>query len=649
VPTETATPSRHGLTVRAVLIAIVLTWLSGYWIRQSEIIALACQGTEAVPSIPGVGALVVLLLVNPLLRRSRRIEPLSVSEIITVFLFVTVASFMFACGVGRFLIACISAPFYYSSPAAPLEELARWIPKWMSPQDATIHRWLYESSPTGHVPWQAWATPILTWTGFYVLFAGVLFSLMVLFSEPWVEQERLVFPLVRLPLQMVDPNYSAVPFFKCRATWIGILLALLLNAYSMVQGVFFGGPSGSMKFDLVKALTGAPWNAIKPLELYLRPELIGLGYLISTELSFSIWFFTILNKLVAVAFSAGGYRVSGVPFTAEQGTGAYVVLAAILFWKARHSFGDAARAWLGFQARKQEATLTMKLALAGAVLGFIGLIVFCVAAGMAPWLAITYFLVLIAMSVVYGRLRAEIGVPLIWAFPYGLAHKSIRYFIGSKLWVGPGPQYRSATIYTMFIFLSRGFFPSISGYGIEGLTLGENGGVKKGSTFLLLLGAVALGALASWWFHLVPYYDKGAVGLRGGIWGSGHAQTEFAGLWKAIQMPQQPDNPRIVATLSGGVFIGLLSFLRAKIFGSPFHPLGYAVSCSFGPILWGPFLIVWVLKSIILRYGGHQAYLTALPGFLGFALGHFIVAGAIWGSLGAALGGPFLRYGVWFG
>ena len=30
-------------------------------------------------------------------------------------------------------------------------------------------------------------------------------------------------------------------------------------------------------------------------------------------------------------------------------------------------------------------------------------------------------------------------------------------------------------------------------------------------------------------------------------------------------------------------------------------------------------------------------------------LGHFVVAGAIWGTLGAALGGPFLRYGVWFG
>ena len=42
-------------------------------------------------------------------------------------------------------------------------------------------------------------------------------------------------------------------------------------------------------------------------------------------------------------------------------------------------------------------------------------------------------------------------------------------------------------------------------------------------------------------------------------------------------------------------------------------------------------------------------YLRAMPAFLGFAVGHFITAGLIWGSLGAALGGAFLQWGVWFG
>lgn len=81
--------------------------------------------------------------------------------------------------------------------------------------------------------------------------------------------------------------------------------------------------------------------------------------------------------------------------------------------------------------------------------------------------------------------------------------------------------------------------------------------------------------------------------------------------------------------------------MGGRFFGFPFHPLGYAMACSYGELLWGPFLLTRTIKSLLLHYGGPQAYLAALPGFLGFALGHFVVAGALWG--------PFLRCGVWFG
>ncbi len=641
---------RGGITFRAVSIALVLTWLSGYWVRQSEIIALACQGTEAVPAVPGTGALIVLLLFNVLAARTRRIRPLEIPELITVFLFVSVGTTMMGPGIGRFLIACTTAPFYYTSPAAPLEELARFIPAWMSPSDPAIHRWLYESSPTGKVPWEAWQVPMIAWTGFFLLFGGTLFCLMILFSEPWVDEERLVFPLVRLPLQIVDPEYSEVPFLKAKATWIGMGLALALNVVNIVRGVYFGGPSGGLRVDFGGSLTGAPWNALRPLTGDFRPELIGLGYLISTELSFSIWFFQLFNKLQAVAMSAAGYRLSGAPFAQEQGIGAYLVLGVILLWKGRHPFVEAWRSWIeGLPEDRADIVRTNRWALVGAAVGFLGVIVFCVAAGLNLWLALVYFAVLVTVSIVYGRLRAETGVPLIWAFPYGLAHKSIRYFVKSRSWIGIGPNYRSPTIYTMFIFLSRGYFPSMSGYGIEGLTLGEGGGVRKSGTFWLLLSAVGVGCLFSYYFHFVPYYEEGAVGLRGGLWGAGTARAEFAGLYRQTQLPTPPDVPRIIATLGGGGLIAFLSVMRVRFFGWPFHPLGYAMACSYGQLLWAPFFLVWVIKSVLLRYGGHQAYLSALPGFMGFALGHFIVAGAIWGTLGAALGGVFLRYGVWFG
>jgi hypothetical protein len=648
---ETGGRERYGITLRAVIIALILTWLAGYWIRQSEIVALACQGTEAVPSIPGVGALILLLVGNALAHRTRLVRPLSVAEIIAIFLFVTVATTMFGCGIGRFLLACLTAPFYYTSPAAPLEKLACFIPSWMSPQDPVVHRWLYESAPTGHVPWHAWRWPILAWTAFFLMFGGMLLCLMMLFRERWGDEERLIFPLVRLPLQMIDPHYSGVPFFRCKATWIGIGLATVLNAINIVRGVFMGGPSGGLYVDLGAQLIGAPWSALRPLNVHFRPELIGLGYLISTELSFSIWFFHVFSKLQALLITGiMGLRLTGAPFAQEQGIGAYAVLGAILFWKGRRPILDGWHALVrGAHAARSPRAASYRWPLLGALLGFAGSVLFCRAAGMAVWLTVVYLGLLTSVAVVYARLRAEAGVPLVWAFPYGLAHRAVRYFMNSARYVGAGPDYRSATIFNLFIFMSRGYFPTVSGYGIEGFTLGERGGVRKTRMFWLLLSAIGLGALCSFYFHLIPYYGRGAIGLRGGLWGSGEAQAQYAALWTAIRMPVPPDQPRIIATLSGGAFLTLLTLIRARFFGFPLHPLGYAMACSYGELLWGPFLLVWAIKSVLLRYGGHKAYLTALPGFLGFALGHFVVAGAIWGSLGAALGGPFLRYGVWFG
>jgi hypothetical protein len=60
-------------------------------------------------------------------------------------------------------------------------------------------------------------------------------------------------------------------------------------------------------------------------------------------------------------------------------------------------------------------------------------------------------------------------------------------------------------------------------------------------------------------------------------------------------------------------------------------------------------VIVWMAKSIILRYGGMPLYRAAVPFFLGLALGHFAAAGLAWGLLGVWTGDAVRGYQVWFG
>lgn len=51
---------------------------------------------------------------------------------------------------------------------------------------------------------------------------------------------------------------------------------------------------------------------------------------------------------------------------------------------------------------------------------------------------------------------------------------------------------------------------------------------------------------------------------------------------------------------------------------------------------WLDMFVAWLVKSLILRYGGLRLYQTALPFFFGLILGDF-VAGSAWCIVGTVL------------
>jgi hypothetical protein len=89
--------------------------------------------------------------------------------------------------------------------------------------------------------------------------------------------------------------------------------------------------------------------------------------------------------------------------------------------------------------------------------------------------------------------------------------------------------------------------------------------------------------------------------------------------------------------------------LRLRFVGFLLHPLGYVMTCSYGDLIWGSFLVVWLLKSLVLRYGGINLFRKTVPFFLGLAFGHFAVAGILWGLTGVWTGDAVGGYPVYFG
>jgi hypothetical protein len=643
--TTESKPQALGLTPRALVVALLLTFVAGLWVRQAEIVVLSTQISESVPAIPGIAALVLLLGVNGVLRFVPRARPFTRAEMLVVFLFVTVASTIMGIGVTQFLFTLMTAPFYMTTD--DIDQNRPFLPRWLAPHDTLAIKRLYEHAPDGRVPWQLWLTPALCWLGFFLALWWTLYCLLALFYRAWAEDERLSFPLVALPMEMTGGESGRTPFFRNRLMWGGFALAAVYNLINIAHAYSPPVPAIGKEFDLSTLFGALPWSEMKPISFHIRPELVGLGFLVSTEISLTVWTSYLALKLFAVAGAAAGSPPGLLPMAQEQGIGAYLTLAVLLVWLSRVRLRESLRAALSNRGGSGPEGIRYRWLYVGLIAGFAGCWWFMTAAGMGAWIALAYLGIVVAVALVYGRLRAEAGVPLVWLFPYGMQRDVLLYTFGSQPFLRAGPA--SLSVFTLFMFLARGYYPELTGYQIEGIEIARRANFRPNRLVFALCLSVGVGFILGWVNHLIPYYRFGAAQLRGGIWGDWLSTTAYQSAIAMRSTPHVPELPRVYATGAGGMIVFLLWLLRLRFVGFWFHPLGYLMTCSYGSLIWGPFFIVWLLKSLILRYGGLRLYKQFIPFFLGLALGHFAVAGIFWGLTGAWSGDAVQGYPVFFG
>jgi hypothetical protein len=77
----------------------------------------------------------------------------------------------------------------------------------------------------------------------------------------------------------------------------------------------------------------------------------------------------------------------------------------------------------------------------------------------------------------------------------------------------------------------------------------------------------------------------------------------------------------------------------------PFHPAAYAAASGSWAInyIWFSLFFAWIVKLLLLKFGGLSAHRKAIPFFLGLILGEFVV-GSLWTILGASLN--IVTYGI---
>ena len=283
----------------------------------------------------GLGPLFLLLFVNQLLRLARSKSQFSRVEMLTVYTFVAIASALAGVGVTRFWIATITALWWYQPSSADFGYLQQYLPWWVVPHNYDLVMGIYMGG--GAVPWKVWLTPIFAWTGFFVAAWCAVLCLLVMVRKRWTQEERLSFPVVELALEMTDTseNRSQRPFFLNPVMWVGFGLTTAFNLLNILHALRPTVPGIALNTPLGPTNASLPWSMVFPINLFLQPLMIGFGFLVSTEISFSIWFFFLVFKLEALLAGSMGYTTTGMPYAQEQGMGAFIFLGLGLLWASR--------------------------------------------------------------------------------------------------------------------------------------------------------------------------------------------------------------------------------------------------------------------------------------------------------------------------
>ncbi len=91
------------------------------------------------------------------------------------------------------------------------------------------------------MPWDVWIEPLGYWAVLVIALYLVMISTMVILRRQWMERERLVYPLVQVPLAMAQSEewgQALGPFFKTPIMWAGFALPVFVSSLNALHAYF---------------------------------------------------------------------------------------------------------------------------------------------------------------------------------------------------------------------------------------------------------------------------------------------------------------------------------------------------------------------------------------------------------------------------
>jgi hypothetical protein len=587
-------------------------------------------------------------LFNPLLKLAAPGWALRGGELIVVYLMMIVASAIPTWGLVTNLFHILTRPFYYATPENRWDELVQpLVPDWMAPHDADAARYFYEGLPDGlSIPWDVWIIPLLVWgVGMMAVFLWMT-ATMVILRRPWIEQERLVYPLTQLPQEMLRGSDESTfpPIFRNPLLWVGFALPFIIQLTRGLHHYFFFIPEIRTLFEPLMLFR----NSVRLL-VFVNFAIIGLSYFLNLQVSFSVWFFHLLCRFQTGLFNVIGFQLKGHNESltgssialSHQGMGAMIALAAAMLWTARHHLRQvfAAAIGRGVPGEDKDEILSYRAAAWLWTGCLLYIFVWLCLTGVPPLAALVFLIGAFVIFVAIARVIAQGGVG--FTASTMLPQPFVVYTLGSELigWKGLAGISLS---YSWAAEMRTTVMASVA----NGLKLAHSGGLRSRRLFWAIVLAIVVGMSGAAWITLHLNYTYGGINLRQ----FGVPAIAYRFLEDKLHNPVGWEHirPRLFFTFVGAGIMGLLIYLQHHFLWWPLHYIGLPVGDSWVMgWAWFSVFLGWMIKAVIFRFSGTRGYQAYKPLFLGFIAGQ-LMGGALWMVVDIVLGetGNFVYIGV---
>ena len=651
---EATAPDRVGapLLVAAVLALLGVSVL-GFWV---DIYYRA--STRFGAGVPASGPFALLFLLSAAGTLCGRRFALTRRQVLAVYMVVLVGAPIVSYKVIESVLVHATVQRYLgmTSNLVWQDTFLNNIPAFIAPVDwAAVESFYHGLSP---VPWGAWRTPIAVWGSFMAALGVCSICLMLLLQRQWISHERLAFPLAQIPLEMVAETTSGATPGRARLTgaplfWLGLVGSVVLTSlhtlarYAPAVPAIPLGPVRVMDWHPVGPLAG-----LDEINLVFFPWLIAIAYLIPKDLSFSCWFFWFVRlgmHVIAIAAGAAPQRpafhwVSEFPAPLFQGTGAVLAISALSLWSGRRHLARAARIAFRRRSGSDDAAepIPYRWSLLGFALGFAWLVYICWAAGSRLVVALAIIAFLLVYYLTWVRLRAETGLGF---FPYPLfLHQSIVVPFGTGAFTS-----REMIVINAVHWAYHGggdSFEIVPGNALESVKIGDAAGIRMRPVVIAMMGglvaAIALGA----YLGLAGTYRWGFLNM--GPRGIEHELRVYSwALHEHFTTPGGSDVAGTIAMGAGALVTLALGAMRLRFWWWPLHPIGYLAAHTWVMYMyWSPFLIGWLAKTLVARYGGLRLYRRTVPLAVGAIAGDLLNE-VLWGGATLITGVPFRPGQLW--